>query len=85
MSARRRFRAPTAAPGQLKAKWGTVEGLTDIQYCWGANGASKPDARILCAALEECDVYEGRTLAQELERRGYDLTTLVFSIKQAAP
>ncbi len=42
----KRYRAPVARPGELKAKWGTSEGLTAIQYAWGADGASKADARI---------------------------------------
>lgn len=72
----------SANPGELKAAFGRDEsGGLDIQYAWGGHGAQKPDARVLCNAIEEAKVFDGRSLSQELERRGYDLTTLRFSIR----
>ena len=35
--------------------------------------------------LDGDDPRRGKTLAQELERRGYDLTTLRFSIRKVTP
>ena len=82
---RKRIPRIAAKPGQLVAAWGRGEDRGDspaIQYAWGGAGAGKPDGRILCNAIEECGVFMGRTLAQELEARGYDITTLRFSISR---
>ena len=35
---------------------------------------------MLSEALEHLDVFEGKSLVQELEARGYDISTLRFSI-----
>lgn len=78
----KRYRAPTAKPGELKAAFGRVDGALDIGYAWGGAGAHSPDARILSRTLEDTPIFEGRTLVQELEHRGYDLKTLKFSIMQ---
>jgi hypothetical protein len=81
-----RPRSPTAKPGELKAGWAKVDGNSpSVAYVWGGNGAQKPDARILCAALEEVHVHTGKSLVEELEIRGYDLSTLRFSIKMKTP
>ena len=71
-----------------------------IIYAWGAGGADKSDARILSDAFErprwERDFdkpnsfsvamfKEGPSLAAELEARGYDLTTLRFTIERKQP
>lgn len=83
--AQRRYRVVSAKRGELKAAFGRDDcGNISIQYAWGGGGAQKPDARILCNALEENKVFGGQTLAQELEARGYDLTTLRFTIQLAA-
>lgn len=78
--ARRHIRAK---PGELIAAFGTAErgDRPDIQYAWGGGGASKSDGRILCNALEEVKVFNGKTLREELTDRGYDISTLRFSIK----
>ena len=46
-------------------------------YC-----GSKPTGGMLASAFERIVVFDGRTLAQELEARGYDLTTLRFQIRK---
>lgn len=80
----KRVYVPVAKPGQLIAKWGRPSHgeLPDLSYAWGASGAAKSDARILSSAFEECDVFDGKSLRTELEARGYDITTLRFSISQ---
>jgi hypothetical protein len=80
---RKRWRVVRAKHGELRASYGRGEygSDIDIQYAWGG-GASKPDARILCNALEEYPVYDGRSLVKELEARGYDIATLRFSIQR---
>lgn len=77
----KRLRAPKAKPGELKVAWGKSEGSIDLFYCHGAAGAGKPDARLLSHFFESVTYFEGRNLRQELERRGYDITTLKFTIQ----
>lgn len=72
----------------------------DVCYMWGAGGASKCDAALLHHMIgskrielvygderEKLGVpYKfGPSLLEELEARGYDLTTLKFSIQQKQP
>lgn len=87
MSVKKRWRMPKAKPGQLIAQYGREDrhNYPDLLYAWGGSGASKPDSRVLMAALEETPVFEGRSLRKELEARGYDITTLRFSIELARP
>lgn len=78
----RRYRITPAKPGELKAQYGRVDGDLDVGYSWGGRGAGSPDARILSRTFEDTPIFEGRSLRQELEARGYDITTLRFSIRQ---
>lgn len=43
-----------------------------------------PDGHLLNHALNYVDVHEGLSLTKELERRGYDLSTLQFTIRKKA-
>lgn len=84
---KRRFRQVEARPGHLIAAWGRDDvpgNRPDLQYAWGGSGAQKPDARILSTAMEEAIVFDGKTLVQVLKDRGYDVTTLRFSVQQKA-
>jgi hypothetical protein len=56
----------------------------------GAARAQKPDARVLASALEDkrqgyafpsMAIVQRPSLIEELEARGYDITTLRFSIQ----
>jgi hypothetical protein len=80
----KRIHVMRAKPGQLRAGWGRPDPGEDpdICYAYGGGGAAKPDGRILAEALEGLTIYEGRSLREELDRRGYDITTLKFSIEQ---
>ena len=80
----KRIHQLTAKAGQLRAGWGRPDpGETpDLVYAWGAGGADKTDGRILASAFEDCQNVFGRSLRQELECRGYDISTLKFSISQ---
>lgn len=84
MAARKRWRSVEAKPGELKAAYGrcAYSGDLDLWYAWGAGGACKADSRVLSTALEGVAVYEGKTLREVLEERGYDITTLKFSIQK---
>ena len=81
----KRIHIPVAKPGQLLAKWGRPDRGEDpaIVYAHGAAGATRPDARVLSDAVEGLKNCYGRTLAEELEYRGYDMTTIRFSIEQS--
>lgn len=79
---KRRLRAPVTKPGQLQAYWGRPQpgAKPSVVYAWGGAGACKAEGRLLSEALEHLDVFEGKSLVQELEARGYDISTLRFSI-----
>jgi hypothetical protein len=78
---RKRFRSPTAKEGELLAKYGRHEGDLDIFYCYNGAGM-KPDSRLLSNAFENTKIFEGKSLRQLLVERGYDITTLKFTINK---
>lgn len=93
----KRYRTPKMKPGLLRMYYGRVgSDRPDICYQWGAGGAAKCDAALLhnvigSPRLEACygedrekhGPYKfGPSLLEELEKRGYDLSTLKFSIEQ---
>jgi len=89
----KRFRKPKAKPGELLVKWGdSKEGGPDVYYCWG-EGVPKRDGSYLQYVLgctRANPLYPSRpgessqepSLLDGLKSRGYDLTTLRFSIKK---
>lgn len=75
----KRYRQIVANPGELRAAWGRDEipgNAPDLQFAWGGNGAAKGDTICLMEA------FHGTGLLKELEARGYDITTLKFSIQR---
>ena len=88
----KRCRKPTAKPNELKVEWGKLPHENpDIIYCWGEN-VPKVDSRYL-HWIFGCEHPSGQvddkgliiwdpSVLDELEKRGYDLTTLKFSIKK---
>lgn len=86
MAERKRWRRVQAKPGQLVARYGRdADGQgPDIVYGTGGHGTSMSDGRILFRALGDIIVHDGKTLVQELVARGYDVTTLRFSIELKA-
>lgn len=79
---RKRWRTPSAKPGELKVAFGQEHGELDLYYCHGGAGSGRADSRLLSLAFESTNILDGRNLRQELEARGYDITTLKFSIQQ---
>ena len=79
----KRIHTLQAKPGQLRVGWARPEPgeLPDLVYARGAEGACRADAAMLGHMFEGIE-WDGKTLIQELESRGYDLTTLKFSIQQ---
>lgn len=80
----KRIHTLSAKAGQIRAGWARPEprDMPDLCYAWGGEGAAKSECRLVSEALEGNSVYEGRSLREELERRGYDITTLKFSIER---
>lgn len=62
------------AANKLKAYWGKLRGEKTKQVLFDGN--SRPDMRFLCYKVFTQEVLD------ELERRGYDLSTLKFSIER---
>jgi hypothetical protein len=78
-----RFRAPKAKAGELLVKYGKHCGDLDLFYCYPSNELGmRRDSRLLSYAFEGHDLFDGKNLRQELIDRGYDITTLKFSIKK---
>jgi len=81
----KRYRTPKTKPGELKVVYGKLlNDNPDILYCHGGEGADKADARLLAHFFENVNWPNDLNLGQELERRGYDITTLRFTIQQKA-
>jgi hypothetical protein len=78
-------------PGELRAKWSRRE--RDVEA--DASGAGRADIYLILDALcgkrfspspKVIGAYQvDPSLRDELERRGYDITTLKFSIQKRAP
>ena len=64
----------------LRARWSKPE--RDLSYGWPAGVGTTPDGHMLYAIFAYEKVYEGRTFIEELKRRGYDVSSLLFSIKK---
>lgn len=91
----KRLRPHPFKPGVLEVYWGVLKGdpTPDIVYHRG-DGCPKPDGHLLCHAFGcKRESYDWQTrkpilapsLLEELEARGYDLTTLKFTIKKKQP
>lgn len=64
-------------PGELKVGWSNKE--RDIQFNWG-QGIDRSNGHLMYDYFCRSKGILGTTLVQELETRGFDLTTLKFSI-----
>lgn len=90
----KRYRTIRAKPGELRAYYGKADRWSgpDVCYAWG-DGTSSADGRLLHCALSTerltfdfpgtGTVFEP-SLIKELEARGYDITTLRFTIQKRA-
>ena len=87
----KRLRTPMTKPGELKVQWGKLPHENpDMVFCWG-DGSSKHDSNLLHYFMaskrpdpQATPLYSKMipSLFEELEARGYDLTTLKFSIQK---
>jgi hypothetical protein len=89
---KKRYRRVDAKPGELKIRYGTDgNGERDIVYAWG-DGVPKGDSWLLHSffgwartrpSMDSMDGYvTDPSLLEELNARGYDITTLKFSIQK---
>ncbi|MBB4857000.1 hypothetical protein HNO88_000297 [Novosphingobium chloroacetimidivorans] len=89
----KRYRTPAAKPGEVKIVYGKADRYDAPDLCavWGGQGADKCDARMVMTAMTEkrrgysltkMAAEERPSLVEELEARGYDITTLKFSIQR---
>jgi hypothetical protein len=86
----RRYRRPKVIEGQIKMQKGKIDGDVDMCIFYGDNVQRCDRAlvmNVLCGERQHTDLSSMRpkfepSLIDELERRGYDLDTLRFSIKR---
>lgn len=64
-------------PAALLVRWSKRE--RDLLFAWDKH---PPDGHLMHYAFNVVPVHGGRSLAQELDERGYDLTTLRFQIRR---
>jgi hypothetical protein len=81
----KRWREPKAKVGELVARWGKVDGVTDICIAANGGGVAGADMHLLWNVIGGprygyTPSREGPSFLKELESRGYDLTTLRFSV-----
>jgi hypothetical protein len=91
-------RRPTIKPGQLRLWYGRLDGDSpDICGGWGGSGADKCDSHLMMGhftskrlvlvygeereRLGRSYKFE-RSFVEELEARGYDISTIQFSIQR---
>jgi hypothetical protein len=85
----KRYRAPKIKDGELKAQWGKLPHYNPDMIIVNGQGVPKCDANLLYSTLFS-ERYSPSLMAwnkpfyEELESRGYDLTTLKFSIQKKA-
>ena len=86
----KRFRKPKLKDGELRMYWGKLQNDTpDIIYSWQGDNSMRGDSALLHYHLGSQRPDLGKqpifskmlpSLLEELEARGYDMTTLHFSI-----
>jgi hypothetical protein len=81
----KRYRKPTCKDGELKLQWGKLpHDNPDILYING-EGTERCDSRLLhyvfsCRKFKPFSDEQEKSFIEELELRGYDITTIKFSI-----
>ncbi len=85
-SRQKRFGKPRAKKGELKLKYGKIDGQNDHVIAWG-DGIPPCDRALLYHLVNSKSYSPVRNVwddsfIEELEKRGYDLTTLQISIQK---
>lgn len=92
----KRWRTPTAKPGEIKIAYGKVDRHSNPDLCvaWGEGVDMRCTGRLIMHAITEKRLrakfsspgYEYEpSLLEELEARGFDITTLKISIQRKQP
>lgn len=91
----KRLRAPKLRDGELRVYWGREPGDSpDVIFAWQGDPSMRRDTRLLHYHLASQRPDPNArplfskmdpSLFEELDRRGYDLTTLRFSIMKKPP
>lgn len=84
----KRYQKPRLKPGRITVQYGKIEhNDPDLIFSWGP-GCSRADAHYLHHVFSDERFGPSgeryRSLVDELEARGYDITTLRFSIEKPA-
>ena len=85
---RSKFGKPKAGFGEIKIKYGyKADEGEDLYFCHGGHEGSYYDARRLMndINLKRWDILDrkfGPSIIEDLESRGYDITTMVISIRK---
>lgn len=90
----KRFRKPKLKDGELRIYYGKLPGdAPDVIYAWQGDRSMKRDSALLCLHFgsQQPDIHArplfsemNPSLLDELDRRGYDLSTIRFSIMKKA-
>ena len=91
----KRFRKPKLKDGELRIYYGKLPHENpDVVYAWQGERSMKRDSGLLCCAIgmRYPKITYGKadfgnmqpSLIEELEARGYDITTIKFSIMKKA-
>ena len=80
--ARKRKRRLRAKAGELIAYYGYDQDGNGPDLCvaWGGAGAERADSRCLISALA-AEVYDKTPFFEILKARGYDMSTLKFTVR----
>jgi hypothetical protein len=85
----KRYRSPTAKEGELKLQWGKFPNEEpDVCVVWGDNaGHNGRDSNLLMSVMcsprnRYMSQIQDKSLIEELIERGYDITTIKFSIQK---
>ena len=81
----KRYRAPRVQEGQIKLQRGRIDGIVDTCVFYGDTTPRCDRALVMNAFCFESRGYNNEvrpSLIEELEKRGYDLDTLRFSIER---
>lgn len=76
-----RGRMPSPKPGQIKVAWATEKNDTpQLHFRYNGNRLMSRDVNLLMSQFLTRPTSSGIGLLEDLESRGYDLSTLKFSI-----
>ncbi len=86
----KRLRKPKLKDGELRVYWGKLPyDSPDVVFAWQGNSMMRRDTALLCSVFSQRQPDPHKmpifsvmlpSLTEELVARGYDLTTLKFSI-----